>query len=91
MSGQKTFHILMVVMTRNDDHKTWGVADRTNELSCPDDLIKYLRPPSHGMDEGRQAINKKFQYLGRLSISCQTVGSSSKPALISPEALQKEH
>ena len=65
--------------------------DGTNELSCPNDLIKHLRPPSHGMDKGRQVINKKFQCLGQFPISCQTVGSSSKPALISPEALQREH
>lgn len=44
--------------------------DKTNKLSCPNDLIKYLHPPSHGKDEGRQAINKKFQCLGELPISC---------------------
>ena len=65
--------------------------DGTIELSCPNDLIKHLRPPSHGMDKGRQVINKKFQCLGQFPISCQTVGSLSKLTLISPEALQTEH
>ena len=64
-----------------------GAADGSNELSCPDDLIKYLRLPSHDMDEEKQTINEKLQYLGQLPISCQTFGSSSKPALISHEAL----
>ena len=62
----------------------------TDELSCLDDLIKHIRPPYHDMDEGRRVINDKFQCLGQLPISCQIVGNSSKPALISPEALGKE-
>ena len=33
MFGQKTFHLLVVVMTRHDDHGTWGVVDGTVELS----------------------------------------------------------
>ena len=43
----------MVIMTCNDDHKTWGggAADGIEEISGLDDLIKYLRLPSHGMDE----------------------------------------
>ena len=36
-------------------------------------------------------INKKIQCLKQLPISWQTVEGSSRPALISPEALQKEH
>jgi len=45
--------------------------DGTEELSCPDDLIKYIRPPCHDMDKSRQVINKKFQCLEQLLISCQ--------------------
>ena len=78
-------------MTHNDDHRTWGAADGINELSCPDDLIKYLCLPSHSMDEEKQTINEKLQCFGPLPISCQTVGSSSKPVLTSLEALQKGH
>ena len=81
----------MVVMTRNDDNRTWGAADGTNELSCPDNPIKYLHLPSHDMDKEKQTINEKLQCLRQLPISCQIVGSPSKPALISPEALRKEH
>ena len=65
--------------------------DGIDELSCPDDLIKHIHPPCHDMDEGRQVINKRIQYLGQLPISCQTIGGSSKPTLISSKALQKEH
>ena len=68
-----------------------GAVDGINELPCQDDLIKYLRLPSHGMDEENQTINEKLQCLGPLPISCQTVDSSSKPALTSPGALRKEH
>ena len=56
-----------------------------------DDLIKYIRPPQHDMDEGREVINKRIQYLGQLPTSCQTVGALSRLALISPKALQEEH
>ena len=45
--------------------------DEIDELSCPDDLIKYIRPPCHDMDKSRRVINKKFQCLGQLLISCQ--------------------
>ena len=62
----------------------------TNPLSL-DNLIKYIRPPQHGMDEGRQVINKRIQYLGRLLTNCQTVEALSKLLLISPKALQEEH
>ena len=57
----------------------------------PNDLIKDIRPPWHGMDEGRRVINEKIQCLRQLSISWQTIRASLKPALISPEALQKKH
>ena len=67
------------------------IYDGINELSCPNNLIKYLRLPSHGMDKEKQTINEKLQCLGPLPISCQTIGSSSKPALTSPKALPKEH
>ena len=30
--------------------------DRTNEPSCPDDLISHLRRPCHIVDEVRRAI-----------------------------------
>jgi len=63
------------------------VYDGTNKLSCPNDLIKHLHLPSHGMNEEKQTINEKLQCLGQLLISYQTVDSSSKPSLISPEAL----
>ena len=56
-----------------------------------DDLIKYIRPPRHNMDEGKQVINKRIQFLEQLPTSCQTVGASSKLVLISPKALQEEH
>jgi len=39
------------------------------------------------LDEGVQGL----YVMGQLPISCQTVESSSKPALINPEVLQKEH
>ena len=32
MYGQKTFHLLMIVVTHHDDHKIWGAADGTDEL-----------------------------------------------------------
>jgi len=47
----------------------------------PDDLIKYIHPPWHSMDEGKRVINERIQCLGQLPISWQTVGNSSKPAL----------
>ena len=53
----------MVVMTRNDDNGTWGAADGTNELSCPDNPIKYLHLPSHDMDKEKQTINEKLKCL----------------------------
>ena len=56
-----------------------------------DDIIKYTRPPRHNADEGKRVINKGIQCLRQLPISCQTVEGSSKPALISPKALQEEH
>ena len=62
----------------------------TNSLSL-DDLIKYIRPPQHGMDEGKRVINKRIQYFEQLPINCQTVRRSSKLALIGPKALQEEH
>lgn len=62
----------------------------TRPLSL-DDLIKYLRPLRHGMDEGMQIINKRIQYFGQLPVNCQTIGALSKPALISPKALQEEY
>ena len=40
----------------------------TNSLSL-DNLIKYIRPPRHGMDEGRRVINKRIQCLGQLTTS----------------------
>ena len=68
-----------------------GVVDGINELPCPDDLIKYLRLPSHSMDEENQTNNEKLHCLGPLPISCQTIDSSSKPTLTSLEALRKGH
>ena len=56
----------------------------------PNNLIKYIRPPWYGMDEGRRVINEKIQCLEQL-FSWQTVGGSWKPALISPGTLQKKH
>ena len=44
--------------------------DGTNELFCPNNLIKYLCLPSHGMDEEKQTINEKLQCLEQLLISC---------------------
>ena len=41
----------MVIMTHNDDHKTRGATNGINELLFLDNLIKYLRLPSHGMDK----------------------------------------
>ena len=49
----------------------------TNSLSL-DDLIKYIHPPRHGMDEGKRVINKRIQYIGQLLTSYQTVEGSSK-------------
>jgi len=43
------------------------------------------------MDEGKRVINEKIQCLRQLPISWQTFGGSSKPALISLEALWKKH
>ena len=63
------------------------MCDGTDELSCLDDFIKHIRPPWHGMDEGRRVINKKIQCLRQLPISWQTIEGSLKPALISLEAL----
>ena len=56
----------------------------------PDNLIKYIRPPWHGMDEGRRVINEKIQCLEQL-FSWQTVGGLSKHALISLGVLQNKH
>ena len=56
-----------------------------------DDIIKYIHPPQHSMDEGKQVINERIQYLEQLPTSCQTVEASSKLALISPKALQEQH
>ena len=33
MSDQKTFHLLMVVMTHHDNHRTRGATDGTDELT----------------------------------------------------------
>ena len=62
----------------------------TKRLSL-DDLSKYICPPHHNMDEGGKVINKRIQYLRQLPASYQTVGASSKFALISPKALQDLH
>ena len=55
------------------------------------DLIKYIRPPWHNTNEDRQVINERIQYCRQLQNSCRTVGSSSKPTFMNPDALQKEH
>jgi len=39
--------------------------------------------------EHRRVVNKSIQYLGQLPNSWQTVGASSKPIFMRPEALQK--
>ena len=64
MSWQTTLHLLVVIMTHNDNHSTWGAADGINELPCPNNLTKYLCLRSHGMDEEKQTINEKLQCLG---------------------------
>ena len=66
-----------------------GAVDGIDELSCLDDLIKRIHPSCLDMDKGKQVINKRIQCLGQLPTSCQIVEGSSKPALISPKALQK--
>ena len=91
MSSQKTFHLLMVVMTRHNDHRTRGqLMGLTNSTSL-DDLIKCTRPPCQDTDEHKRAINKNIQYLGQLPNNWQTIGTSLKPIFMSPKALQKGH
>ena len=82
---------LSQIQTKEPNTKYHIRIDRTNKPSCPDDPIRHLRPLGHVMNEGGQVINERIQYLKQLPISCHTVGSSSKPALMSPEALQKKH
>ena len=62
---------------------------RLTNLPSLDDLIKYTLLPWHDMDEHRITINKSIQCRGQLPITGQTVGASSKPIFISPEALKK--
>ena len=60
----------------------------TNSPSL-DELIKYTRPPWHDTNGHRITLNKSIQCCGRLPISGQTIGASSKPIFMSPEVLQK--
>lgn len=65
--------------------------DRTDELSFRGQphQIHLSTVAQHGR---RQAIiNKGSQCFKQLPISCQTVGGTSKPALMSPGVLRKEH
>ena len=34
--------------------------DEIDELSCPDDLIKYIRPPCHDMDKAGESLIRSF-------------------------------
>ena len=91
-AGQKTFHLLMIVVMRHDGHRTWGAANGTDELPFfLDNLIEYICPPENNTNEDRQVINERIQYLGQLPNSCQTVGASLKPTFMNLRALQKEH
>ena len=67
--SKRTIHLLVVVMTRHDDHRTcggWGGGGKlmglTNSLPL-DDLIKYTHPPWHNTDKHRPVINKRIQCL----------------------------
>ena len=46
------------------DRVNFMVDDGNDELSFVDDLIEYIRPPWHNMDEDRQAISERSQCLG---------------------------
>ena len=46
------------------DRVNFMVDDGNDELSFMDDLIKYIRPPWHNMDEDRRAISERSQCLG---------------------------
>ena len=64
VSDQETFHLLMVVMTHHDNHKTWRgqLMGLTNSIYL-DDLIKYTRPLRCDTDKNRETINGSIQYL----------------------------
>ena len=55
---QETLHLLAVVMTHKDGHRTWGggAVDGIDEPLGSDELSRQLCPPLHITDEWRQAI-----------------------------------
>ena len=64
--------------------------DWPNKCHCPDEPIRYHRPPRLSMDDGKQAIKRAFNIPNGYELAKRPLGGPSKPTLNEPKGVTKE-